>query len=515
MTILGGGRLWRLSALALVLFCGCGLAVLPPVDPYLAYLDRMNGQDYAGAAAGLETRLQAAPDDWEAQYYLGICYEKMGRRYRAIACYEKAAARADNYRPFFRLGVLYIEMGSADKALPMLRRVRQFDPTFLYGRFYLAVAAFFNNRIEEASENFNYILAKEENNPGSLAGIGVVKYHQGNPFQAVEFLLRSIRYAPDWAWGHFQLGQIYMRLGQSAEARREFELALQHDPANADAAYNLGLILEGAGRQAEADKLFRLLLDRPDTEGALVPIKAGILIKQGDYLGARDLLVANLNTAPQPFEVYKRLGYVYALLGDRAKGMACYAEALKYTPDDIPVRYNYAVLLKAAGDEAGAERQFDEILAINPLAAEGYFLQGIILGRRGDLARAEELIKTAVALDRFDRTGREVLLNILISNDKLSEAAAVAEEIVALHPEDRGIRGLLAEVCVRLGRYRQAEDLLSALIRWEAPVMDDVEHMKLLYTVYQATGRRHEADGLRERIRALGIDPLERPVLMY
>ena len=87
-------------------------------------------------------------NDWRIFHYLGICNEKRGRRYKAVEYYSKAVARAENYRPYYRLGILYLEMNEADKALAVLRKVVQFNPDFLSGRFYLSMAAFFNNRID-------------------------------------------------------------------------------------------------------------------------------------------------------------------------------------------------------------------------------------------------------------------------------------------------------------------------------------------------------------------------------
>ncbi|MBI3998370.1 MAG: tetratricopeptide repeat protein [Armatimonadetes bacterium] len=44
--------------------------------------------------------------------------------------------------------------------------------------------------------------------------------------------------------------------------------------------------------------------------------------------------------------------------GDLAEAERLYREALRLRPDDPEVHYNYALLLRAKGDQSGAERHF-------------------------------------------------------------------------------------------------------------------------------------------------------------
>lgn len=500
------------SIILLSLLCiSCAQPVKITGDKYTPFLSLIAAKKYTEAVKGLEQELKADSRDWWLYHYLGICYEKMGRRSKAVEYYATAIAYADNYRPFYRLGMLYIEMGESDEALRLLRKVKSYNPDFLNGRFYLAIAAFFSNRIEESLENFRYILDREENNPGSLAGIGVIKYYQGNPLQAVEFLLRSIDYAPGWAWGRFQLGTIYLKMGEVNAAYEQFKLALKHDPENITIKYHMALALESKKETERAEKLYDALLalKENDESNEVSIIKASIYIMRGELPEARDLLLSLLGDKTQNFEVYKRLGYIYSMLADHERGIECYREALRAYPDDIGVRYNYAVLLKEVGEEEEAERQLDEILKVNPLSSEGYFIQGIIHGRRGDLEKAEMMIKTAVELDRFNSAGRKVLINILMLNDKLTEAAAIAEEILLINPENSEVKSVLAEILVNIKNYRRAEILLRELINWDDPGIEDIENMKNLHVILKETNRYGEADRVRARLEKLGVSPLK------
>lgn len=485
------------------LICGCMWTEAKTEDPFERSLALIGEHKYEEAIHSLKS---AAPENnWKTYHYLGICYEKMGRRSKAIDLYAEAISKHANYRPYFRLGILYIEMGEYAKALVMLRKVKRLNPDFIKGRFYLAQAAFISNRLKESISNFRYILDREEYNPGSLAGMGILKYHQGNSDQAIQFLMRSIGYAPRWVWGRYQLGMIYMRTGSLKKAEQQFRVALQYEPGDVNVRFHLALTLEKMGKQDEAESLYADLLSSKEESRNLTLIKASIRMKKEQYSQAEDMLQGLLRQRDDSFETYKRLGYIYAVTGRTERAIECYREALKSRQDNIQVRYHYAVLCRSAGREKEAEAQFDRILKINPLSSEDYFLQGIIYGRRGDLDKAETFLKTAIGLNKFNGQGREILIGLLIQNNKLLEAAAIAEEILAYSPENRSIKSLLAQVWLKLGRYRRAEEILDEIIRWDRPDTQDIMHIQYLYLVYRKTNRFREAGLLKQKMLKLGI----------
>ncbi len=497
-----------LICMVLPVLCSCSPPEKPEVSIYEQYLELINEKKYSEASLKLQALVDEDKADWRVYHYLAICCEKTGRRYKAIEYYSRAIVLADNYRPYYRLGILYIEIGEYDKALNLLRKVKSFYPDFVEGRFYLAIAAFFNARIEESLDNFKYIVDKEKYNPGSLAMIGRIKYFQGNPLQAVGFLLQSIEYAPEWSWGRFQLGTIYMRMGKIDAAIGQFKAAVKYDSENYQSMYHLALMYDKKGMKEEADKLFDKLLGLENENETIGIIQSSIYLKRGDFVKAEQILVAMLSSPGQHFEVYKRLGYIYASkMDDKERGLLCFREALKDFPDDIPVRYQYAVLLKDTGRGEEAERQFDEILEINPVSAEGYFLQGIIYGRKGDFDKAEVLIKRAVELDRFNSEGRRLLVQILLNNNKLVEAASIAEEILLLNPDNRVIKSLLARIFAGMGSYQRSVELLKSMIDWDNPAEDDIENIHLLHSVYLEAGRQQDLLDLERRMKELGLEP--------
>jgi tetratricopeptide (TPR) repeat protein len=66
--------------------------------------------------------------------------------------------------------------------------------------------------------------------------------------QAAEAYRRAVQAAPDWVEAHINLGTTLYLLNRVEEARAEFSVAAEYDPANALAEFNLGCVLEQIGQ---------------------------------------------------------------------------------------------------------------------------------------------------------------------------------------------------------------------------------------------------------------------------
>ncbi len=82
--------------------------------------------------------------------------------------------------------------------------------------------------------------------------LGVHFYSVGAYDLAIAQLERAVALAPEVPSLHFNLGGAYYGKGRVADAEREFRLALERDPGHARAHWFRGLCLEALGRLGEA-----------------------------------------------------------------------------------------------------------------------------------------------------------------------------------------------------------------------------------------------------------------------
>ena len=129
------------------------------------------------------------------------------------------------------------------------------------------------------------------------------------------------------------LGVIHQEAGDLAQARAAYEKALEISPDLFEVLHNLAAVLDKQGSKEEAERIYtRILAKNPDLE-----------------------------------DVWFRLGYLRLERGDssRRRGslpLACVAKR----PDWIEAQLNLGICCWNMGDQDGASKAFEAVLAVNP-----------------------------------------------------------------------------------------------------------------------------------------------------
>lgn len=112
------------------------------------------------------------------------------------------------------------------------------------------------------------VLQKEPNNPDALHMMGLLADKAGKHDIAVELISKALEFAPDFAYGHLNLGSAYQELGRLPEAIASFRRTISLKPDLSEAHYNLGNALNRVQRANEARISYRMAIslksDNPD-----------------------------------------------------------------------------------------------------------------------------------------------------------------------------------------------------------------------------------------------------------
>ncbi len=170
----------------------------------------------------------------------------------------------------------------------------------------------------------------------ACAAIGIcaaISVHHASWFRDQEtFLRRWVESDPGYAKAHFSLGQHWLELGRSAEARAAFERALELD-ANYPAAHNnLGALAHRRGdvQAARAHWEQALALD-PDFAYALNNL-AALAVERGELDAAAALYGRSLALSPGNARVHRLLGSLELARGDAERAREHLERALALDP---------------------------------------------------------------------------------------------------------------------------------------------------------------------------------------
>src|SRR5260370_1311708 len=155
-------------------------------------------------AAALEAaRVQQAPDDTQALYRLGLAYLALGEAAKAVAPLKALVQKDDEAID----GKILLS-----NALPLSRQAKEI----------LASAA--KSSLGETEAHYN---------------LGVILMREGNAIAAIGAFQRTIAVNPKHSPAHNNLGVAFDALGDHPRASAEFKKAIEGDPSYAPPPFNL------------------------------------------------------------------------------------------------------------------------------------------------------------------------------------------------------------------------------------------------------------------------------------
>jgi tetratricopeptide (TPR) repeat protein/mono/diheme cytochrome c family protein len=129
-------------------------------------------------------------------------------------------------------------------------------------------------------------LQKYPDDYASYVNLGELKLSRLDLQGAVSALQTAVRVGPKESQGHNMLGAAYGRVGRSREAIQQFDTALQLDPDNVNARYNLVFALVRTGQtDAAAEHMARVVAAFPN-DASLHNLWGELLSQQGKYTDA-------------------------------------------------------------------------------------------------------------------------------------------------------------------------------------------------------------------------------------
>ncbi|MEQ1502348.1 MAG: tetratricopeptide repeat protein [Myxococcota bacterium] len=131
------------------------------------------------------------------------------------------------------------------------------------------------DRLDAAQKLLTRLLDDEVHHDRAQYWLGIVNYQVGRYKNAILFLRQHVERAPDSARVHARIGLAHLQLGEVVKAREACNRALAIDPSDVQARWTLGKALAAEGRDDEAIRTFKSILeDAPDNGPAFVELVA-------------------------------------------------------------------------------------------------------------------------------------------------------------------------------------------------------------------------------------------------
>ena len=201
---------------------------------------------------------------------------------------------------------------------------------------------------------------------------------------------------------------------------------------------------------------------------------------------ALKLLQAAIRLSPRSAECLAALAEAYRLNGDYPSGLRCAEEAARLDPQSCEHPRQIAKMLASLGDFEAGRHAMQAAIALGAEPGPGFRDIAAIAIEQGSTDEALHLLEAARQADPLDPTTQLVVRNLRLASDdvagaeraihealahlragRMAEAVEAARQATSLAPHGALCWGLLGDLLMRYGEYKEGEAAFQAAIDLE------------------------------------------------
>lgn len=179
---------------------------------------------------------------------------------------DTTVKRPQNPRAHFNRGVVLLDAGQIEAAIPEFERTFQLDPNYAEAHNSLANAMLQLERLPDAIAHYTEAVRLRPSYVRAWYNMGLALLRSGDAAGAAARLGECLRLSPNFAAAHNALGNALFERDQPALAVPHYEKALQLEPSLTDAHYNCGNALLALGQVDRAVAHFAALVRAKPTD---------------------------------------------------------------------------------------------------------------------------------------------------------------------------------------------------------------------------------------------------------
>jgi tetratricopeptide (TPR) repeat protein len=511
-------------------------------DLYIALASLQSKQDNSEQAKeGYEEALRLDPTRRGAYVNLAELLAKENRIDEALEVYRQMAKVPELAGPaHISIGNLLVLQHKYEEGAQLYREAIEIDPTKVDPYLELAALCLQQDKKDEVEQLVLRASEAAPNDPEPHRLLAELRERQRRSEDAI----CEYRKAVELESGGVAASDAFVRIGNLLraqkrydEAQQEFQHAIQSDPTNAEAYYNLGAVYEQQDNVDRAVQLYRQVVEFQSTgiAASQAYVRIGNLLRaRKQYDQAAQEFQHAIQSSPNNPGAYYDLATIYEQQGNTKKALTNYIQATDLAPKyrdayvgrgriyakrkdmksvarmarqildlelDPAEKYDAYLLIadvyKAAGDADQAAHSYRKALELYPKHPEAYVSLAQLLAVENRLEEALEIWRQMASQPELARTAFISIGNLLATRKKFEDAEQSYRRAIEVEPKESEAYLGLGLVYQRQGKLDDMERVLNeALIA----VPNDPQVYRLQAQLRQEQGRPDEAITLYRRI---------------
>jgi tetratricopeptide (TPR) repeat protein len=473
----------------------------------LTYLLKDGADRLSDAEEEFKIELAEHPDEFFANYYLGIL-STIGRKWDAAIAFLQKASRIEptNPDPYFFLGQAYQALEKYDQAIEVLRKAIALNPDLKHNDYQVTNAHFRlgqsliksgrtdegEKEIQIASDLKSKAFKRDEVKIETYVnGAGSNQQKKGNDLVSAEGVVAEAG-APDArtrealktdaAYYEKVIGTVHNDIGALRAERQDFRAA--------------------AEQFALAAK-WNPQLDGVNFNRGLASYKAEL------YKDAIPPLEKEVRDHPTNIPAKQLLGLSYFMIESYAPAASLLTDVVAAKPNEAPLYYPLALSLIKQGKTETADHYIQQMVTMGGSSPQVHILLGQAHSVQGDTAKALDELRTALSIDNKVSLAHFYAGLIYLKTGKFDEAAREFEGELALNPKDLQAKYHLAYVLLAGQHTDRGIKLMREVIQTKPDFGD--ARFELGKALLQQGDIKGAVDNLESAIR---LDP-EKPHVHY
>ncbi len=490
----------------------------------LAYLMNEGASRLLDAEQEFKTELASNPDEFFANYYLGIVYIFQRKWELAIAFLKNASrVQADNPDPYFQLGQAYQELQKHDEAIETLKKAIALNPDLAHNKFQVTTAHYrlaqsllkvgqveagqkeLRLASELKAEAFKAAqtsgtgpstmgtsrLPEQEDKLPATSSVDNPTAASNVPDKKTVQELKSAEayYATIIAAAHSGIGLLRADRGDFRAAAEQFRLAANWNPQQEDVDYNLGL----AYFRSEAYKDALPPLEREvKTHPQNIPARWLLGLSSfmsADYPRSSELLSDLLASGSTNVDLYYALASSLIKQGKTDLAGQAIQQMTKVTGDSPQLHLLLGQQYYVQGDNARALDAVSAALALNGKTRQAHYYAGLIYLKLKRLDEAIREFEAELGLNSNDLEAEYRLAQALLVHQELARGIQTLREVVKAEPNFADAHYELGKALLEQASVPEAVDNLEIAAKLDP--QNPLVHYEL-GRAYIAAGRREE-----------------------
>jgi Flp pilus assembly protein TadD len=366
--------------------------------------------DLKRATKNLSRSVFIDPKLAEGHRVLGELHRREGNPAKARGRFNYALElRPTYYAAMSAQAALTYDDGKVERARELLESMLAQRPWDIDSRFVLGKILWETGRLELSMSELNRVVAHQ---PGHLAArriLVMIHASRGSEADLVRELEALVQRDPEDVTTRLDLGAAYASAGRLDEAIKTYESLVKRDPRHVHALKFLGDLHKRGGDLSAAVQFYERALRANDDDPRAYFLLGATYLAMGDTDAARRVYVRAQRFRRYLPAVYNNLGAIAYRAGNYEEALWYLKRAVAKQPGSAQYRYNYALSLSATNEIDEALAQIDAGLALERRHVELNYLRGVVLLKKGDGTGAEKAFEQTLALRPEHREARHNL----------------------------------------------------------------------------------------------------------